>query len=69
MKSKLLLCVAVLALAGCASNQQNSYSGYGNFGFESDLVPTPVQGLTAADADSIYGTTVVSPTRAYTPSN
>ena len=69
MKWKLLLCLAVLAVAGCASNQQDSYAGYGEFGFSSDLVPTPVAGLTSADVERVYGSTVVAPSRMYGQSN
>jgi hypothetical protein len=64
MKWKLLLCVAALAVAGCAYNQQDSYASYGEFGFSSDLVPTPVEGLTGGDVDSAYGSTVVASSRA-----
>jgi hypothetical protein len=69
MKWKLLLCTAVLAAAGCASNQQNSYAGYGEFGFSSDLVPPPIQGLTEADVDILYGSPVVSPSGVYGHNN
>jgi hypothetical protein len=61
MKWKLLLCVAVLAVAGCASNQDDSYAGTGEFGFSTDLIPPPVEGLTGADVDRFYGSTTVSP--------
>jgi len=55
MKWKLLLCVAGLALAGCASHQQDSYAVYGEFGFTYDLVPPPVGGLSSADVEQMYG--------------
>jgi hypothetical protein len=59
MKWKLLLCVAALVLAGCSSENNNAYSVYGEFGFSYDLVPPPVQGLSAADLQQMYGTTGV----------
>jgi hypothetical protein len=69
MKWKLLLCVAVLAVAGCASNQQDPYASYGELGFSSDLIPPPVVGLTPAEVEVIYGSPVVSPSTVYGQSN
>jgi hypothetical protein len=59
MKSILLCSVAVVALAGCASQSdyQNSYVGYHDLGFSYDYVPQPVQGLTAAEAVPFYRAT------------
>jgi hypothetical protein len=59
MKWKLLLCMALLALAGCQSANNNAYSVYGEFGFSYDLVPPPIQGLSSADLQQMYGTTGV----------
>ncbi len=59
MKSILLGSVAVLLLAGCASQSdyQSSYEGYHDLGFSFDYVPRPVHGLTASDeAAPLYGT-------------
>jgi hypothetical protein len=65
MKWKLLLCAAGLAVAGCASDNNNNntdaYATYGEFGFSYDLVPSPVPGLTAADVQQMYGTTTITP--------
>ena len=69
MKWKLLLCVAVLAVAGCASNQQDPYASYGEFGFSTDLVPPPVMGLTTAEGEVLYGSTVGSPSPVYGQNN
>jgi hypothetical protein len=55
MKWKLLLCVSLLALAGCQSENNNAYSAYGEFGFSYDLIPPPIAGLSAADLQQIYG--------------
>jgi hypothetical protein len=58
MKWKLLLLGAVLGVAGCSN--QYPLAGSGNYGFATDLVPTPVQGLTDADVDRVYGATAAS---------
>jgi hypothetical protein len=55
MKWKLLLCVAAVAVAGCASYQQQVQSPYREFGFTIDSVPAPVAGVTPDEAASIYG--------------
>jgi hypothetical protein len=59
MKWKLLLCAACLAMAGCASENNNAYAVYGEFGFSYDLVPPPVHGLSTADLEQMYGTSGV----------
>jgi hypothetical protein len=69
MKWRLLLCVAVLALAGCAFNQQGPYANYDEYGFGSDLVPAPVQGLTPAEVNLMYGPAAASPSGYYGQSN
>jgi hypothetical protein len=58
MKWKLLLLGAVLGVAGC-SNQYPA-AGTGDFGFNTDLIPAPVQGLSDEDADRVYGATASS---------
>ncbi|HEY3855793.1 MAG TPA: hypothetical protein VGO67_15500 [Verrucomicrobiae bacterium] len=57
MKSILLCSVAVLALAGCASQSdyQSSYAGYRDLGFSFDYTPRPVHGLTASDVAPFNG--------------
>lgn len=57
MKSILLCSVAVLALAGCASQSdyQSSYAGYHDLGFSYDYVPRPVHGLTESDTAPFFG--------------
>jgi hypothetical protein len=59
MKWKLLLLGAVLAVAGCASNPYPTSEAAG-FGFVTDLVPSPVQGLTQADSAHFYGATTTA---------
>jgi hypothetical protein len=65
MKWKLSLCLFVLAVAGCASSQQDVFTGYRNLGFTVDSIPPPVEGLTTADVAGVYGSTVDTPTRVY----
>ena len=57
MKSILLGSVAVLLLAGCASQSdyQSSYEGYHDLGFSFDYVPRPVHGLTESDIAPFNG--------------
>jgi hypothetical protein len=69
MKWKLLICAAVLAAAGCASEQQDSYSQYANFGFHADMIPSPVEGLTTADVDAAYASDEVSTPKVSTQGN
>ncbi len=61
MKWKLLFCAAALLVAGCAPYDQGSFAGSGEYGFNTDLVPAPVDGLTSADVEAMYGSPVVSP--------
>jgi uncharacterized protein YcfL len=60
MKWKLLLCVALLYVVGCSSNQ-SAGTGYQDMEFSADLVPPPVLGLSADDADLVYSPTAASP--------
>jgi hypothetical protein len=69
MKTTLLFCATVLAVAGCASDDQTKYSGYSNLGFSYDYVPQPVKGLTPSDSVPFYGPSPVSTSKAYGENN
>ncbi|HEX4122805.1 MAG TPA: hypothetical protein VH619_19495 [Verrucomicrobiae bacterium] len=53
MKHKILLCLAMLALAGCAFNEQAPRIDYGGWGVP-DTVPMPARGMTPADVQQMY---------------
>jgi hypothetical protein len=69
MKTTLLFCATVLALAGCASDEKVSYPGYSDLGFSFDYVPQPVKGLTPSEAVPFYGPSPVSTSKAYGDNN
>ncbi len=58
MKYKLLLCGAVLLVAGC-DTPQNPYASSSNYSYAYDNLPEPVPDLTPTDLDKLY---LVSPT-------
>ncbi len=62
MKWKPALCVAVLALAGGCSSEQNPYASFGEYGFSYDLQQAPVPGLTVAENDRISKMASTTPT-------
>jgi hypothetical protein len=58
MKFKLLLCGAVLLVAGC-DTPQNPYASASNYSYSYDMLPEPVPDVTPTDLDKLY---LVSPT-------
>jgi hypothetical protein len=61
MKFKLLLlCGATLLAAGCNSTR-NPYDYYGEFGFNYDLVPQPLPGLSPSELTKIEQAPIISP--------
>ena len=53
MKFKLLLCGAVLLVAGCSSTE-NPFASAGEFSYNYDSVPQPVTDHTPGDLDKLY---------------
>jgi hypothetical protein len=53
MKFKLLLCGAVLLVAGC-DTAQNPYASSANYSYSYDMIPEPVPDLTPTDLDKLY---------------
>jgi hypothetical protein len=65
MKLKFLFCLAILAVAGCASTQKDPYAGYGEFRFTYDMVPPPNQGISPANLRQMYNSSEIAPPVVY----